>query len=564
MDTNITGEELANQLHREEAFVTEEYIICKNIRLDLQIILRNSKAAYCNSVADCKSGSDEHSPYGPGTICLNSRRYWYKITREEEDAGLDIEADHGKVVCKSQEDKWVMITRDDPRFCDGVSDCKSESDELCPYVTIRGWSKSANISKEQWEAGLDSEDEQGNIVCKSPEDKWVMISRYDPRFCNGVPECKSETDELCSHVTFRVESKRVKITREQWEAGTGRIDNQGNIVCKSSRNKWVIIRKKGPRFCDGVPDCKSKSDELCPYVTFRGESKSVNISREEWEAGSGRKDEEGNVVCTNREDSWEIISRNDPRLCDGVPYCKSVNITREQWKGGGAITQHMVVCKEQKWTWDSWEWDAWWTGSQNQTWLIFNTDDCRRCNRDEECAYGIDEQGCPPYVAPKIELPLFCSLVVLILGILFYLGWKAVTRAVVDEAKEMEIMGVIGRQLEEAVDLIVEAAIEDKPFPEASYEVVYGHCGGIDLLVGAAFSFPLEPIARHRLARAFQLLEYQMIWWVCRFDTLGKLVSAHRAGVNTTQEHCGYRRYYNQGLSHHCALVVAVRGGPLT
>ena len=32
----------------------------------------------------------------------------------------------------------------------------------------------------------------------------------------------------------------------------------------------------------------------------------------------------------------------------------------------------------------------------------------------------------------------------------------------------------------------------------------------------------------------FQLLEYQMIWWVCRFDTLGKLVSAHRAGVKTT------------------------------
>ena len=23
---------------------------------------------------------------------------------------------------------------------------------------------------------------------------------------------------------------------------------------------------------------------------------------------------------------------------------------------------------------------------------------------------------------------------------------------------------------------------------------------------------------------AFQLLEYQMVWWVCRFDTLGKLV----------------------------------------
>ena len=25
-----------------------------------------------------------------------------------------------------------------------------------------------------------------------------------------------------------------------------------------------------------------------------------------------------------------------------------------------------------------------------------------------------------------------------------------------------------------------------------------------------------------------------MVWWVCRFDTLGKLVSAHHAGVLTT------------------------------
>ena len=33
---------------------------------------------------------------------------------------------------------------------------------------------------------------------------------------------------------------------------------------------------------------------------------------------------------------------------------------------------------------------------------------------------------------------------------------------------------------------------------------------------------------------AFQLLEYQMVLWVSRFDTLGKLVSAHRAGVPTT------------------------------
>ena len=59
-----------------------------------------------------------------------------------------------------------------------------------------------------------------------------------------------------------------------------------------------------------------------------------------------------------------------------------------------------------------------------------------------------------------------------------------------DKGGELEIIGVIGRQLEEADDLIVQAAVEDQPFPEASNEVVHSHCG-------AAFSFPLEPIARH-------------------------------------------------------------------
>ena len=54
-----------------------------------------------------------------------------------------------------------------------------------------------------------------------------------------------------------------------------------------------------------------------------------------------------------------------------------------------------------------------------------------------------------------------------------------------NEMMEMEINGAVGRQLEEAVDMIVQSAIEDLPFPEASYEVVHSHCGGIDLLIGA-------------------------------------------------------------------------------
>ena len=59
---------------------------------------------------------------------------------------------------------------------------------------------------------------------------------------------------------------------------------------------------------------------------------------------------------------------------------------------------------------------------------------------------------------------------------------------------------------------------------------------------------------RGQVLQPFQSLEYQMVRWVCRFDTLGKLVSAHRAGVLTTPGHCGYHRYCNQGLSQQCTL----------
>ena len=47
-------------------------------------------------------------------------------------------------------------------------------------------------------------------------------------------------------------------------------------------------------------------------------------------------------------------------------------------------------------------------------------------------------------------------------------------------------------------------------------------------------SVALMTIVIYNCIRPFQLLEYQMVWWVCRFDTLGKLVSAHRAGIHTT------------------------------
>ena len=48
----------------------------------------------------------------------------------------------------------------------------------------------------------------------------------------------------------------------------------------------------------------------------------------------------------------------------------------------------------------------------------------------------------------------------------------------------MEVLGVVGRQIEDAVDTIVQAAVQDLPFPEESYKILHDHPGGVDLIIG--------------------------------------------------------------------------------
>ena len=123
--------------------------------------------------------------------------------------------------------------------------CESGADELCSTLPVCDFE----------EEGV--EDDHVGILCKSPR------------------------------VTIIEESRRAEITRERWEAGSDSRDDQGNIVCKSHENMWVIISENDPRFCDGLPDCKSESDELCPYVIFNIAAKKVNLTRDRWSTGGG-------------------------------------------------------------------------------------------------------------------------------------------------------------------------------------------------------------------------------------------------------------------------------------
>ena len=58
------------------------------------------------------------------------------------------------------------------------------------------------------------------------------------------------------------------------------------------------------------------------------------------------------------------------------------------------------------------------------------------------------------------------------------------TRAVEEEAEELEVLGVLGQQIEDAVDTIVQASVQDLAFPEESYKILHDNPGGVDLIIG--------------------------------------------------------------------------------
>ena len=423
------------------------------------------------------------------------------ITDKEFEKQLErgIEDGQGNIICKSPEDNWLLINR----VCGGIPYCKSGFD-ACDYVTVKHNSRRVNITRDDWVAGGGNileggEDDVQGVACKNHEDNWLIIDNADFRYCDGVPQCQLEIDELCDYVTVRHNSRSVNITRADWEVGGGTVLGGGGdheVACTNQDDQWVIINEYDIQYCDGVIHCRLELDELCDYVTVRHNSRSANITRRDWEAGGGsvlggggdRGDDHG-VACRNYEDKWVITYKDDVHYCDGDSHCKekevdepcdyvtvrhnskSVNITRRDWNsGGGSVlggaNKGRVACKSKS----------------KGEWTILRK--CRGCNQIPDCENECDEDACPIYTSPSFQLPIICCLVVLLLGVLLHLGWNAVTIAAEDNAKEIEALGVIGTQLEEAVDLVIQAAIDNSEFPEASYETIHNCSGGINLLIG--------------------------------------------------------------------------------
>ena len=70
---------------------------------------------------------------------------------------------------------------------------------------------------------------------------------------------------------------------ERWED----IVTEEYIICRNIQYdlQFILRNSNEAAYCNGVPDCKSGSDELCPYVTIRANSTIFNITREQEEAG---------------------------------------------------------------------------------------------------------------------------------------------------------------------------------------------------------------------------------------------------------------------------------------
>ena len=224
------------------------------------------------------------------------------------------------------------------------------------------------------------------------------------------------------------------------------------------------------------------TDSRRPQTWIIGKGKTLSTAKADYRAPARA----GRPALTQ----WSEVYDDGRELREGKPKPSlrvagvETNLTAEEVKkqieGEDAfVTEEYIICKTPR--------DIMFQSrhfSYDNDWLILDRNGCILCNKIEDCDNGFDERDCPPFVYPSFELPVICCLVVLLLGILLHLGWKAVTKTAEDEAREMENIGATGRQLEEAVDAIVQAVIEDQPFPEDSFKILHNHCGGIDFLIG--------------------------------------------------------------------------------
>ena len=293
----------------------------------------------------------------------------------------------------------------------------------------------------------------------------VYVVFYDGSIFDGVYEAGDEGHELHFKKLGKADSYGDKFiytdSRRPQSLIIGYGETFSTVVAKyraPAVNQWSDV-------FDGSREGKEESSSLPSFRVDKVERGAEDIITEEY------------IICKTKHSHQKIISShsNDSPFCSHAADCDTGYTIYDKLCPNHNIfdvimEQGLIFCEGSK-----------------ERWLILGKSDCRRCNKFKDCAGGHDELNCPAYVSPSFELPVYCCLLVLLLGTLFYLGWKSVTKAAVDESKEMETISANSLKLEKAIDLIVEAAIENLPFPTARYKIIHKYCGGIELLIGPRY-----------------------------------------------------------------------------
>ena len=119
------------------------------------------------------------------------------------------------------------------------------------------------------------------------------------------------------------------------------------------------------------------------------------------------------------------------------------------------------------------------------------------CNRDPDCWNKHDESDCPWYVHVGFELPIVITLVMVLLGIVVHMAKEYLLGLRFDT---IEAEKDTRTRLEKVTDKVIKDSINGTTPNEQAFEEIHRSPGGMALLIGAAFTLPLEPAVRHQLA----------------------------------------------------------------
>ena len=381
---NVTGE----QLFKQGGSVTEIGVLCQNKGSQEWLVLPPKDTRLCDVVCQCD-------------------KCWDEVTCEKDKTSYQVQGLPNSTTglfCDDRQGRPVIINDTDQRMCNFGCDCQYCEDELfCPWIK--------NISTQQ-----------DYIQSEKASNQWKMAA-----------------------YVFNLTNK------ELWNQGG--ISTSRNIIClMKNPREWETLtyitrneKERDPRYCNGVVDCKSEADEdsLCNFFIVEVSSTLFNISKEE-----------------------------------RLGHQRGAKITDENQKG--PVKRDGVVCEKKE-----------------GMWTFIGTADPRWCNGRWDCFSGLDEQFCPWFSSTSIRVPIYCTLVMMALGILLYFVHMLATSETEDPPDERSMTEVMS-----AVDSLVGGSMSNGVInAEETYSLIHGTPGGVRMLIGSAFTFLINPQERHQIAK---------------------------------------------------------------